>query len=109
MKEMNRDGLIQANLSVILAIVVLLAFATDIVGEFKYNSEKEWLKLTHIQVGVLFLFSALGLFSTMVSYYLPERLCDIFIKWGQIFLLLELIILFIILTRYIYAAIYGIY
>ena len=105
---MRKDGLIQANLSVIFSIVVLLAFADDIVGDFQYEHEKSWLNSTRYLIGLVFLFSALGLFPTMASYYLPEKISSVVVKWSNILLVCQFLVLFFILTRFLHASIFGI-
>ena len=105
---MDRNGLIQANLSVLLAIVVLLAFAEDIVGDFAFPREREWLNSTRLVVGLIFALCAGSLFPTMASYYLPGSKSTRLLKFAQFVLITEFFVLFAILTRFMYAAIYGV-
>ncbi|MDJ0817379.1 MAG: hypothetical protein QNJ58_14315 [Desulfobacterales bacterium] len=105
---MKQDTIISANLSVILSVVVFLTFAKEEVGDFVQPWEKPWLLFSHYSVLLLFVLSAISLFSAAIAGLIPQKFRDVLLRCSTWALLGLFLMLFFILGRFVIAQIYGV-
>lgn len=109
MKSLSLDGIITANLTVILAVIVLLNFAEREVGKVVQDWEEGWLRWSYVLILVVFSLSATSLFfACSASIARKEAIENTLIRFSTFTIFAEFFILFVLLSRFTIARIYGI-
>lgn len=106
---MSREGIISANLTVILAVILLLNFAEREVGEVVQDWEAPWLRWSYYLILALFALSAASLtLAFSADLVRGQNIVGVLMRLASLTMFAEFIMLFLVLIRYTFARIYGV-